>query len=313
MFKGISGILALSLLMFLQSCSTDQKRPSDPIITAKDDSINVSSGTVDRYYFESTLVDARNVDVWLPEDYSADQRYAVLYMHDGQMLFDSTTTWNHQEWKVDEVAGQLMRDNRINDMIVVGIWNNGEQRYAEYFPEKAIDYIPKNQRDSFPELSGQQFTADQYLKFLVSELKPFIDRTYATHTDAQNTVVMGSSMGGLISLYAIAEYPNIFGGAGCLSTHFMGTGKPNNVFPNAINDYLKTNLPSPENHKLYFDHGTETLDANYAHYQDLIDQTMAAKGFSEENWVTREFEGHDHSEQSWSKRLHIPLEFLLGD
>lgn len=309
-------ILLLSFIISLNlACSQEDPQNNFESVTSIADSAHqvvVSSGDIDRYKVGSDFVDARHVDVWLPENYSEDQRYAVLYMHDGQMLFDSTKTWNNQEWKVDEIASRLMKENRIKDIIAVGVWNNGKQRYAEYFPEKAINYIPKPQRDSLLALPHDELKADRYLKFLVTELKPFIDQKYATLTGPGNTVVMGSSMGGLISMYALTEYPDVFGSAGCLSTHFMGIGEPNDIFPNAFNNYLKENLPSAGNHKLYFDHGTETLDANYAPYQDLIDQTMRERGYTSQNWITREFEGHDHSEKSWSKRLHIPLKFLLA-
>lgn len=95
----------------------------------------VSSGHLERHTnFQSEYVDARNVDVWLPEDYSSDKQYAVLYMHDGQMLFDASNTWNNQEWAVDEHLSMLKKEGHVRDCIVVGIWNNGEYRHEEYFP-----------------------------------------------------------------------------------------------------------------------------------------------------------------------------------
>jgi len=89
--------------------------------------------------FPSAHVTPRNVDVWLPAQYDPQKKYAVLYMQDGQMLFDSTLTWNKQEWGVDETLSQLMSENKIKDCIVVGIWNGGRSRHAEYFPQKPFD------------------------------------------------------------------------------------------------------------------------------------------------------------------------------
>jgi hypothetical protein len=120
-------------------------------------------------------------------------------------------------------------------------------------------------------------------------------------------------MGGLISMYAICEYPAVFGGAACLSTHWPGIFQvENNPIPNAFYRYLKKNLPNPKNHKIYFDFGTATLDALYEPLQNEVDLIMKQKGFSTKNWITKKFEGENHSEIAWQKRLHIPFEFLLG-
>jgi enterochelin esterase-like enzyme len=144
-------------------------------------------------------------------------------------------------------------------------------------------------------------------------LKPLIDKKYSVHRDKKHTFIAGSSMGGLISMYAICEYPNVFGGAACLSTHWPGIFTvENNPIPEAFYNYLKTNLPNPKNHRIYFDYGTATLDAMYEPLQLKVDEVMKAKGYNSLNWSTNKFEGEDHSEKAWQKRLHIPLEFLLG-
>ena len=143
-------------------------------------------------------------------------------------------------------------------------------------------------------------------------MKPIIDKKYSVYTDVKHTFISGSSMGGLISVYAICEYPNIFGGAACLSTHWPGIfSLQNNPIPNAFLTYLKNHLPNPKNHKIYFDYGTETLDAMYEPLQIKVDEIMNTKGFTTKNWMTKKYEGADHSEKSWNKRLNIPLEFLL--
>jgi enterochelin esterase-like enzyme len=120
-------------------------------------------------------------------------------------------------------------------------------------------------------------------------------------------------MGGLISMYAICEYPDVFGGAACLSTHWPGIFQvANNPIPNAFNRYLKMKLPDPKNHKLYFDYGTATLDALYEPLQNEVDQIMQQKGYDAQHWTTQKFEGENHSEMAWQKRLHIPFQFLFG-
>jgi predicted alpha/beta superfamily hydrolase len=116
---------------------------------------------------------------------------------------------------------------------------------------------------------------------------------------------MGSSMGGLISAYAMSEYPEIYGGAGCVSTHWpAGDG--------IVIDYLKAHLPDARTHRFYFDYGTETLDANYEPYQRKMDEVMRNAGYKEgKNWVTKKFVGAEHAERAWSQRVDVPLTFLL--
>jgi predicted alpha/beta superfamily hydrolase len=263
--------------------------------------------------FPSIYVQARHVDVWLPADYDSTQKYAVLYMHDGQMLYDSTSTWNHQEWQIDEAMTKLLQDKKIRNTIVVGIWNNGAFRHSEYFPQKAIKYIPKNIADSLNKINFQgKAQADNYLRFLTKELKPFIDKTFSTYTDKDNTFIAGSSMGGLISFYAICEYPKIFGAAACISTHWIGDVKQKNDFiPQAFQKYFAKNMPSPKKHRLYFDYGTVALDSLYKRHQIEMDKILQAKGYTENNCTSKEFVGEDHSEKSWAKRIQIPLVFLL--
>lgn len=281
-----------------------------------------ATGSVKRIdSFPSKFIDPHTVDIWLPEGYSEKNKYAVLYMYDGQMLFDSATTWNKQEWGVDETLGQLMRDKKIKDCIVVGVFNGGAKRHAEYFPQKPFEALPKNFQDSLlndakrnpqTRLFATAIQSDAYLKWLVLELKPYIDSHFSTKRNRKNTFIAGSSMGGLMSMYAILEYPSVFGGAACLSTHWLGImPSDNNPVPDAFVDYLKTHLPDPKTHKIYFDFGTTTLDAYYEPTQIRVDALMHAKGFSEKNWITRKFEGDEHSERAWRKRLNIPLLFLL--
>jgi predicted alpha/beta superfamily hydrolase len=263
--------------------------------------------------FKSDNVDARTIDIWLPEGYSTSKKYAVLYMHDGQMLYDSTVTWNKQEWMADEVAAKLVKQGKIKDIIIVGIWNNGEFRHSEYFPQKSADYFSEAAKNELLPLLKRGLMADSYLKFIVNELKPYIDSSYSTLKDQSNTFIAGSSMGGLISMYAICEYPNVFGGAACLSTHWIGKfNDDNNPIPPAIIKYMEEHLPSPLNHKIYFDHGDKTLDQYYKPWQQKVDQVMKAKGYTSKSWITLEFKGEDHSERAWQRRLHIPFEFIMA-
>jgi enterochelin esterase-like enzyme len=300
------------LLMNVMLCSTGFAQQA-----------KVSSGTIQHFEkFASAYVAARSVDVWLPEGYSNKKKYAVLYMHDGQMLFDSNTTWNHADWQVDETVSRLLKNHLIKNCIVVGIYNTGEMRHADYLPQQPFEALTPAQQDTLYSnrrsngqsvFNGHKIQSDKYLLFLVKELKPFIDSSFSTLPQQQHTFIAGSSMGGLISLYAICQYPDVFGGAACLSTHWTGIFQlEHNPFPAAMLKYLQTHLPSSQNHKIYFDHGTATLDTLYPAFQQQADWLMKQKGFKAKNWKTIIYTGKDHSEKAWAERFNVPLKFLLG-
>lgn len=271
--------------------------------------------------FSSQFVQSRPIDVWLPGDYSPLKRYAVLYMQDGQGLFDAGQAWNKQAWNVHLALSKLMQDGAVQDTIVVGIPNGGKYRYGEYYPDKylalapddvRLDYVHRAQRD--------KPLADAYLRFLVEELKPVIDQRYVTRSEPEGTFIMGSSMGGMISLYALCEYPQVFGGAAGLSTHWVGRpsrwGVPerlqNATLPLAAFNYLQRHLPRANTRRLYMDHGTLGLDAIYGIHQAVVDAIGKEMGYDSAHWQSRIFEGAGHSEADWGARVEIPLTFLLG-
>ena len=283
----------------------------------------VDAGTlIDLGIVQSKYADPRRVQVWLPSSYSPKGRHhAVLYMHDGQNLFDPETGYGGKEWKVDETLDHLIREGQVRPTIVVGIWNT-PKRLQEYVPAKAFAHLPPGYMDRVRGLYGGDPLSDGYLDFIVRELKPRIDREFRVRRDRANTMIMGSSMGGLISLYAINEYPQLFGGAGMVSTHwplFLPAKEGDSITDEeyetvsaAFERYLAPTLPSPRSHKLYFDHGTETLDATYARYQRRVDAVVARRGYRQGvNWISRNFPGQAHNESSWASRLEIPLRFLL--
>lgn len=278
----------------------------------KSRAIKVASGSAKSYFFHSKIVDSRNIAVWLPDGYSLRQKYNVVYMHDGQMLFDSTTTWNRKEWQVDEVVGKLIASGQLKQTIIVGIDNNGNKREAEFFPQKIVGSIPQPQQSDLLKLMPGGPIADSYLKFIVRELKPYIDAHYSTYKGAEHTFIGGSSLGGMISLYAICEYPNVFSGAFCMSTHWVGTFYQNSRIPDAYLQYLDKHIPAPQTHKLYFDHGDQTLDSLYAPAQGKVDALFKAKGYNASNFKSLIFPGAAHIESDWAKRLSIPFLFLLG-
>lgn len=273
----------------------------------------VAVGTIERYKdFASRYVEPREVAVWLPQGYRRGDSCDVLYMHDGQMLFDATTTWNRREWSVDEIAGRMMAADSLRRFIIVAV-NNSDNRLEEYFPEGAWRYLPPaEQRD----VAKDKLLGDKYLRFLVEEVKPFVDSTYHPLDGPGHTFVMGSSMGGLISLYALCEYPQVFGGAACLSSHlsmtYVGHGSGEGPWQEAFVRYLDARLPAANSHLVYMDHGTQGFDADYGVPQQRVDSLFAAKSWDNVHYMSRVYQGHDHNETDWARRLDVPLYFLLG-
>lgn len=307
--------------------------------SAPESALEVAHGRVIRWEaFASEHVEARDIDIWVPDGvFSADERAAgygggdadgaldsvkVVYMHDGQMLFDSTGTWNGQEWRVDEAVGELMGEGRMGPVIVVAIPNNGDKRYAEYFPERVLEAVGEQVRERvIGQVMGGQALGDAYVRFLADELRPEVERQFPVRAGPENRVVMGSSMGGLISLYAGLERPDVFGRVGAISTHWpmvpgnlLEAVEGENPYFEAYRDYLEQRIPRAEtgSHVFYFDYGTQTLDSLYAPYQKRVDQIMLGKGYSLRNWRSLVFPGAAHDERSWAERLRLPLLVLAG-
>lgn len=301
-------IIILSALILIFTGCAHQQKPQSPQCA--------EYGTIDYYpQFESEHFASRDVLVWLPEDYTPEGRYGVLYMHDGQMLYDKNTSWNKQSWEVDSLAHTLITEGRTMPFIVVGIYNFDATRLHDYMPRKVFDYLPAEELEDKGMVNPDAIVSDNYLKFLVEELKPFIDSNYPTRPEAEFTAIAGSSAGGLISLYAICEYPEVFGAAACLSTHtpmalsadYEELTKDAPVWSKALRDYLDANQPAANSVKLYMDCGDQTLDAIYPVYQAKVDSLFRAHGWDEEHYMSKVYPGHNHDEKSWKSRFDIPL------
>ena len=294
-----------ALLLLLGAMAWFMRPPKNSIPT-------VARGTLERFpQFTSQYVPSRDVVVWLPEGYQTGDSCVVLYMHDGNMLFDATTTWNRREWQVDEVTDSLIQAGLIRPCIVVGIYNT-DDRLTEYFPAKTWQHVAEADRK---DADLKKLTADAYLQFIVEELKPFIDQRYKPLTTREHTFMMGSSMGGLISLYALCEYPQVFGGVACLSSHLSMAHLPNGVdgepWATGFRNYVGQHLPEANGSLIYMDHGTEGFDADYGQYQEQLDSVIRAKGWDAQHYMSLVFDGDDHNETCWGKRLNQPLQFLL--
>jgi predicted alpha/beta superfamily hydrolase len=228
----------------------------------------------------------RNILVYLPASYDdGARRYPVLYMHDGQNLFDPATSYAG-DWGVDDALAGLRADGL--EAIVVGIPNSGEGRLDEYSP--------------FPDARLGGGDGDAYLSFIVETLKPCVDADFRTLPDRDHTGIMGSSMGGLISLYAFFERPEIFGFAGVMSPSlWFGRG--------AIFRYLEES-PYVQG-RLDLDIGTSE-GAVMVRNAQLLRDLLLAKGYRlDQSLRYVEDEGAGHNEAAWGGRLRDALLFLL--
>lgn len=282
---------------------------ADNIISGMDIPLSDKTGVLRRHAsFASKFIDPRHIDIWLPPNYNpaSPDRYPVFYMHDGQNLFDPVLAYVGVDWGVDEILSCLSREEHFRGAIVVGIWNTSK-RWYEYMPQKPLPRIRKYlKRKSWTAKFTDEYLSDAYLKFLVSELKPFVDANYRTLPDLQHTFSMGSSLGAMISLYALVEYPKVFGGAGCLSI-------PWPIGENDLVDYFCSVLPKPGLHKYYFDYGTQTSDGPIEPFQLRMDKWLAKSGYQDGvDWLSRRFVGAEHTESAWRDRLHIPLRYFLN-
>lgn len=241
------------------------------------------------------LEQSRDVLVYLPPDYEQNltRRYPVLYMHDGNNLFDRRTAFGGQEWQVDERMETLIRAQIIEPVIVVGVYNT-PQRMAEYTWEAAeID----------GQLQGGQ--GAQYARFLVEELKPLIDKTYRTRPEREYTAVMGSSLGGLISFYLGLHYPQIFSKIGLMSPSIWWKERA------ILKEVPKLSLDLT----IWLDMGTQEGQNPQVMLKDAQDlaKALEKRGFQHfKNLAFHIAEGAGHNEAAWAARLEHPLRFFYS-
>jgi len=239
---------------------------------------------IDTAFLIPQLKRVRRIWVYLPEEYPADKstKYPVLYMHDGQNLFDDATAYSG-EWGIDE----FLDSTTLRKCIVVGIDHGGTKRLNEYNP-----------------YSSEKFgvgEGDRYLEFLVRTLKPYIDKNFQTLRDKSNTFVAGSSMGGLISMYALLRYPTVFGGAGVFSPAFWITG-------DSIANEIKSR-GSKVNSKIYFYAGKLEGESMVP---DMLAAYESMKSLSKSKMVRIVNEAGTHSEKAWRSEFPKFYEWMIG-
>jgi len=229
----------------------------------------------------------RTIRIYLPAGYdSTSTRYSVLYMHDGQNLFDNATSFAG-EWKIDESLEKLTLQGKMEGLIVVGIDNHPTKRSNEYSPWDNKKY----------NCTGE---GDEYVDFIVITLKPWVDENYRTLPDKVHTGIAGSSLGGLISFYAGCKYPETFSRLGIFSPAFWFAKKP-------MVNYFK-NSPIPKNCQVYIDVGTAEGDnpqGQKAYLNDAKEfyQLLQNAGIPDSNLKLVIDQGAQHNEKAWARRF----------
>ncbi len=306
MRKWITVTLLLCLVAIFVARNHRNRLPKSPM--------EVTTGSLYRLdIFSPEMNEIIKVDIWTPDGYAKDQKYPVVYMHDGQNLFDANATWNKQSWEMDSIAGKLIANGELSPIIIAGIHSTDSTRIGDLMPQKPLEYLKDDSIKVFIEkMCHGKYRADSYLSFIVNTLKPRVDSLFSTNATREGTTIMGSSMGGLISIYAMAEYPETFGGAACLSTHWSGAIERNENFPSAMRRYLIEKLPRDTYHKLYMDNGDQTIDSIYIPYFYEMNALADSLGYRDGRLLTGFYPGEAHEERAWSKRVATPLKFLVN-
>lgn len=240
-------------------------------------------------FWSPQLGNGRTLAIYLPPSYVQNplKRYPVLYMHDGQNLFEAPTAFGGVEWRVDETANDLINRGLMDEVIVVGIYNAGANRIYEYTPCCDAGYGGGG--------------ADTYEAFLLQSVKPYVDRTYRTLAPNRNTAIMGSSLGGLVSFYIGRRHPEVFGKAAGLSSSFWWD---DSALARQV-EAATQKVPI----RIYLDAGTNSdgLEGT-TRMRDALVQDGYVQGQDLDFYVAQ---GAGHNESSWAARLGIPLTYLF--
>lgn len=247
-------------------------------------------------FFSRAMRRSRPVSIWTPPGYGDPRRrHPVIYFQDGQNVFDPATAFAGQAWNAGETASQLIAERRITPPILVGIGHTGVTRIHEYTPTRAEFEIDGQRQRS----AGD---AKRYARFVVTELKPFIDARYLTLPGPRTTSLVGSSLGGLVSLYTALWHPRVFGHVAALSPSLWWDDRV------ALRDFGK--LKRPLEFRLWLDMGT--AEPGWELIQYFRDALIGAGWSLGGDLAYREIHGASHSEQAWAARLGDVLEFLVG-
>ena len=226
------------------------------------------------------LKTTRRIWIYLPKDYeTSHKKYEVMYLQDAQNLFDDATSYAG-EWQVDETLNKIF-EKTGKSLIVVGIDNGGEKRIEELSPYKNAKYGGGN--------------GDNYVKFIVETLKPFIDKNYRTKPQRKFTTIGGSSLGSLISVYAAVKYPETFGKVLAFSSAFWFNAKD-------LNEFISSSKVNLKQQKYYFIQGKHE-DEDMEEQTNRVIENLKSKNVKPKNIFLKIDEDGKHNEMYWRREF----------
>ncbi len=277
----------------------------------------MSDATVLSFGHHRTItVDGRTVEIWEP-DHDRNVVRPLLLAHDGQNLFLPGRSFGGVPWGLAEALATLSEDVVLP--YVIAPWNRPDfGRASDYAPQSVIERSPQVQRglneyfswtDALVGGAMPQWRGDEYVAWCADRVIPSVIAECDWNVDRNQVAVMGSSMGGLASAYALACRPDVYATALCLSTHWTPGGHEGTEL------LVEMLPPASAGARVWFDHGTENLDATYGEFQVTADAVMRRLGYElGPQWQTRVYQGADHNEASWAQRLPEILRWWLrGD
>ena len=289
---------------------------------------DVSFGELESFVIESDY-DTRKIQIYYPNNKKIDSDTLFIFMNDGEELFNAAESWHNMEWGIDEKIEEMNLNESELNFVIIAIHSakkgnrffvDETKRYAEYFPKESIPYFDSG----FKKRRYQEWVNKNnlyYLEFLTEDVIPFVEDKFDILLNNRNLGIIGASMGGLAALNALIEHPDLFGFAGCISTHWVGikpfeyvllplVGKINgdDDTANAIISYIEDNITNIDDQKIYFDHGTIGLDSLYSTPQGRVNKILDLKSKDYKYLV---FEGYDHYAPEFGSRFDSVLEYLV--
>ena len=311
-------IIFLSLILFSMNISS-----------------NLSIGSIEEVFLESNQSYQRRIQIFYPYSDKIDNETIFIIMNDGEELFDENDSWNGTAWNIDKYFLDSAEEVTNKNIVIIAIDSakrvNGKiidetRRYAEYFPNESIQYFDKGfKKNLYKSLIDKAEL--NHPDFIIKKLLPFLEAKFNTKLDKHNLGIMGASMGSLSAINTVIEHPDLFGFVGCISTHWIGI-RPSEylllpfsfalderkiigdkITTDGIVKYIEMNSEKLKDIKIYFDHGTESLDAFYPAAQKSVNDILDTQGI---NYKYTIFDGYGHEPEYFGKRFGSILSYLIN-
>ena len=311
-------IIYLSLILFSMNISS-----------------NLSVGSIEEVFLESNQSYQRRIQIFYPYSDKTDNETIFIIMNDGEELFNENDSWNGKAWNIDKYFLDSAEEITNKNIVVIAIDSakrvNGKiidetRRYAEYFPNESIQHFDKGLRKNLYKSLIDKAELN-HPDFITKKLLPFLEDKFNTKLGKHNLGIMGASMGGLSAINTVIEHPDLFGFVGCISTHWIGI-RPSEylllpfsfalderkiigdkVTTDGVVKYIEMNSEKLKDIKIYFDHGTESLDAFYPDAQKSVNNILDTQGIEYKYII---FDGYGHEPEYFGKRFGSILSYLIN-